>query len=68
MCRLVNQGGLGVESIEDFKLALLYKWKWRLLVEKVSILVDMLKATYENLTQQALAGDSSSSIRLKSIW
>ncbi|KAI5402737.1 hypothetical protein KIW84_050368 [Lathyrus oleraceus] len=56
MCRLINQGGLGVESIEDFKLALLYKWKCRLLVEKMSILVDMLKATYENLTQQALAG------------
>lgn len=39
-------GGLGVRDIENFNIALLGKWRWRLLFEKGSLWVRVLASKY----------------------
>lgn len=45
-CKPKSEGGLGVKDLESFNLALLGKWRWRLLHEKGSLWCKVLMAKY----------------------
>ncbi|XP_058746507.1 uncharacterized protein LOC131619429 [Vicia villosa] len=45
-CLPVDKGGLGLRSVEDFNLALLFKWKWRILEASNFLWYRMLRARY----------------------
>lgn len=57
ICKDKSKGGLGVRGIEDFNMTLLSKWKWRLLIDKKAIWVDVLRARYGNFEHTILIGD-----------
>ncbi|GJS39908.1 RNA-directed DNA polymerase, eukaryota, reverse transcriptase zinc-binding domain protein, partial [Tanacetum coccineum] len=42
----LDQGGLGVGSLKAFNLALLQKWRWRLITKPNSLLVKVIKAIH----------------------
>lgn len=46
ICLPVDKGGLGLRRLEDFNLALLLKWKWRILEATNSFWYSMLKERY----------------------
>lgn len=49
VCKSKEFGGLGIKSIEEFNLAPLSKWKWRILVEKNALWKRVLKLYMEVL-------------------
>lgn len=51
ICKLKEQGGLGVKILEWFNLALLGKWVWRLLGESNSFWVRILSSKYGNILE-----------------
>lgn len=55
VCKDKIIGGLGVRGIEDFNLALLNKWKWRLLTDKKTIWFDILRVIYGNFEHTILS-------------
>ncbi|GJT50984.1 RNA-directed DNA polymerase, eukaryota, reverse transcriptase zinc-binding domain protein [Tanacetum coccineum] len=44
----LDQGGLGVGSLKAFNLALLQKWRWRLVTKPDSLWVKVIKAIHES--------------------
>lgn len=46
ICKPREIGGLGIKNVEWFNLALLAKWRWRLLTEKRGLWRDILKSRY----------------------
>lgn len=49
VCSPKESRGLGVKHLNIFNIALLGKWKWRFLVDKSAIWLDILKARYGDL-------------------
>lgn len=45
-CKPKSEGGLGLRDLESFNLALLGKWRWRILHEKESLWCQVLMAKY----------------------
>lgn len=39
-------GGMGIKNLRDFNLALLWKWRWRMKVDKESLWYRVLAARY----------------------
>src|SRR4051812_15617576 len=48
VCKPREEGGLGVRNVEIMNVALISKWKWRILSEKEAVWCDVLKARYGN--------------------
>jgi hypothetical protein len=51
VCRPKEEGGLGVKDLGWFNLALLAKWRWRLLMEDGSLWKKVLEAKYGNVSR-----------------
>src|SRR3954470_17804214 len=52
-----DKGGLGVKNIALFNLALLFKWRWKILQGTDSLWFSILKARYGDLSYKMLSGD-----------
>ncbi|GLU12193.1 hypothetical protein SLE2022_288930 [Rubroshorea leprosula] len=46
VCRSRKEGGLGVKDLDKFNMALLGKWRWRLMVEKEALWNRVVEAKY----------------------
>jgi len=46
VCKTKEEGGLGIKNVEEFNLALLSKWKWRIITEENAIWYELLKHRY----------------------
>lgn len=46
-----------MRGVEDFNVALLSKWKWRLLNDKKAIWFEILRARYGNLENSIMNDD-----------
>ncbi|GAU48137.1 hypothetical protein TSUD_293770 [Trifolium subterraneum] len=68
ICLPKESGGLGVKNLELFNLALLSKWKWRLLSDGDAIWDDLLRFRYGHLPTQMLGRDTHLSGAKPSIW
>ncbi|XP_058746724.1 uncharacterized protein LOC131619669 [Vicia villosa] len=63
-----EEGGLGVKNVEVMNIALLSKWKWRILMEDEPVWRAILDARYENVKWKVLIGDISVVEKNDSIW
>ncbi|XP_058754370.1 uncharacterized mitochondrial protein AtMg00310-like [Vicia villosa] len=68
ICKTREEGGLGVKNVEIMNVALLSKWKWRILMEKEAVWRDLLEARYGNVKVKVLIGDISVVGKKDSIW
>ncbi|GAU27776.1 hypothetical protein TSUD_215870 [Trifolium subterraneum] len=68
ICLPKNRGGLGVKNLELFNIALLSKWKWRLLDEGDTIWAGLLRFRYGHLSTKILTGETSQIGAKDSIW
>ncbi|GAU42670.1 hypothetical protein TSUD_106440 [Trifolium subterraneum] len=68
ICLPKESGGLGVKNLELFNLALLSKWKWRLLSDGDAIWADLLRFRYGHLPTQILGRDTHLTGAKHSIW
>ncbi|XP_058755190.1 uncharacterized protein LOC131628373 [Vicia villosa] len=68
VCKTREEGCLGVKNFEIMNVALIRKWKWRMLVEKEAVWRDILEARYGNLMLKVLVGDNSVVEKKDSIW
>lgn len=59
VCSSRDSGGLGIKNVEVMNLALLNKWKWRILKEKNSAWSRLLKGQYGNMVNKVLIGNES---------
>lgn len=59
VCKIREEGGLGVKNTEIMNAALISKWKWRILVENEAVWRDILEARYEKVKLKVLIGDFS---------
>ncbi|GKV53518.1 hypothetical protein SLEP1_g60039, partial [Rubroshorea leprosula] len=57
VCRTKNEGGLGVKNLGTFNLALLGKWRWRLLEEKEALWRRVVEAKYKVNRKNVWLGD-----------
>src|SRR4051812_31440764 len=62
VCLPLDIGGLGLRSLEEFNLALLMKWKWRISKATNSLWYRVLKARYVDVKVKALVGDLNHNI------
>jgi hypothetical protein len=68
ICLPKAKGGLGVKNLEMFNLALLSKWKWRLLTDADSLWSDLLSYRYGHFPTLLLGGGSNHHSTQHSIW
>lgn len=68
VCKSREKGGLGVKDIEMMNLALLNKWKWRIMSEQEIVLSNILIIRYRNLVFKVLIEDKSVLLNKDSIW
>jgi hypothetical protein len=62
------KGGLGIKNLELFNLALLSKWKWRMLADDDVLWSDLVCFRYGNPSSLVLGGDFISLGPKVSIW
>lgn len=55
-CLPIERGGLGLRMIEDFNVALLSKWKWKILEENDALWYKVLKARHEDEKVRVMNG------------
>lgn len=68
VCRAKDMGWLSVKSIQEFSLALLSKWKWRILEDKNSLCKRVPKARYGGIEHQVLTENLYSRKSTSSWW
>ncbi|XP_058741725.1 uncharacterized protein LOC131614114 [Vicia villosa] len=69
VCLPLEKGGFGLRSLEEFNIALLLKWNWRILKASNSLWYRVLKARYENINLKALVGEPKHIPRAnRSVW
>ncbi|XP_058764653.1 uncharacterized protein LOC131638121 [Vicia villosa] len=68
VCKSREEGGLGVKNMEIMNVALLSKWKWRILTDKDAVWRDLLEVRYGNIKLKVLVGDSLVVQKKDSIW
>lgn len=68
VCKSRKECGLGVKNIEIMNVALLSKWKWRILEGKKAVWSNILVARYDNIRLKILIVDISVITRRDSIW
>ncbi|XP_058742136.1 uncharacterized protein LOC131614590 [Vicia villosa] len=68
VCKTCEQGGLGVKNMEILNVALLRKWKWRLLTEKEAVWSGIINHRYDNSALKILVEDVSVVSKQDSIW
>lgn len=57
VCEKKEKGGLSVKDVEVLNLALLNKWKWRIMNEKDVVWFNLLRSIYGNLVLEVKIGD-----------
>ncbi|XP_058726223.1 uncharacterized protein LOC131597549 [Vicia villosa] len=69
VCLPIEKGGLGVRRIGDFNVALLCKWKWRILEQTRALWYGVLKARYGDINLSFVhEGVKGKGEVLKSVW
>ncbi|XP_058757341.1 uncharacterized protein LOC131630579 [Vicia villosa] len=69
VCTPIDKGGLGLKNLEVFNIAILCKWKWRILEESNSFWYRMLKARYGDIKlRMFLEGGKRDKYTSKSDW
>lgn len=68
MCSSKEKSGLDIKSLVEFNLALLSKWKWRILEDKKSLWKKVLKARYGSIEHQVLSENIRSRESNSSWW
>ncbi|GKU97686.1 hypothetical protein SLEP1_g10796 [Rubroshorea leprosula] len=71
VCKSRKMGGLGVKDLNSFNLALLGKWRWRLLGERDALWNRVVEAKYHVPKKRGYEGEvvkASSSEWWKAIW
>jgi hypothetical protein len=68
ICLPKIKGGLGIKNLELFNLALLSKWKWRLISENDALWSDLLRFRYGHLPSLVLGNDPIILGSKDSIW
>ncbi|CAJ2651715.1 unnamed protein product [Trifolium pratense] len=68
VCLPKEEGGLRVKNLELFNLALLCKWKWRLLHNDDAIWFDLLRHRYKSFPSFLLGDHETVSYANSSIW
>ncbi|XP_058726363.1 uncharacterized protein LOC131597703 [Vicia villosa] len=69
VCLPVDKGGLGLRCLEDFNLALLIKWKWRIMETSNSLWYRMLRVRYEDIKLRlVIEGGRRDHYSSKSVW
>lgn len=61
-------GGLVIKSIQEFNLALLSKWKWIILEDKIAIWKRVLKARYGGIENYVMMENNYKSKSSASFW
>src|SRR4051812_22576608 len=51
-CLPLEKGDLGIKNIGDFNLALLNKWRWKILNRSNALWFNLLKVRYSNLSKK----------------
>ncbi|XP_058732569.1 uncharacterized protein LOC131604096 [Vicia villosa] len=68
-CFPTDRGGIGLRRIRDFNLALLQKWRWRILGGSEALWYEVLKARYGYINLQVVGGaDFDHNKVVKSFW
>ncbi|XP_058733018.1 uncharacterized mitochondrial protein AtMg00310-like [Vicia villosa] len=67
VCKPRDKGGLEVKDVGVLNLALLRKWKWRILNETNTFWLKLLSSRYGNVKVKVQVGDSSMSTSKDSI-
>ncbi|XP_058784616.1 uncharacterized protein LOC131659444 [Vicia villosa] len=62
------KGGLNIKSLADFYLALINKWRWKILQGHKALWYDILKARYGDLSILVLCGGKASNDSSSSWW
>ncbi|XP_058722219.1 uncharacterized protein LOC131594138 [Vicia villosa] len=57
VCKTKEEGGLGIKNVEIMNVALISKWKWRILNENDAVWSGILKARYGKVKLKVLVGD-----------
>ncbi|XP_058759424.1 uncharacterized protein LOC131632711 [Vicia villosa] len=68
VCKSREEGGLGVNNVEVMNVALLSKWKWKILVEEEAVWRGILVSRYGNIKLKILVGDISIAEKSDYIW
>ncbi|XP_058784295.1 uncharacterized protein LOC131659071 [Vicia villosa] len=68
VCKERDEGGLGVKNVEVVNLALLSKWKWRILTDEEAVWRGILISRYGDVKRKVLVGDVSVTEKAGSIW
>lgn len=68
ICRLKDKGGIGVRCLNNFNLALLAKWRWRLLVDRDALWRTILERRYGCLVTAVISCESSARNKKSSLW
>ncbi|GLT87533.1 hypothetical protein SLE2022_056120 [Rubroshorea leprosula] len=71
ICKRKIEGGLGVRELQKFNIALLGRWRWRLLEEKVALWKQILEVKYRMDRRKAWEGskwEGSCSTWWRNLW
>ncbi|XP_058777072.1 uncharacterized protein LOC131651423 [Vicia villosa] len=68
VCLSKEKGGLGIKDVKTLNIALLNKWKWRIINEKEVVWRDIISHRYANLVLKIFVGDKSVLSKKDSIW
>jgi hypothetical protein len=68
ICLPKDQRGLRVKIIELFNTALLCKWKWRFLMDKEAMWVNLMSSRYGHIPTKLLSATNNQFISKDSIW
>jgi hypothetical protein len=68
ICQPKEKGGLGIKNLSIFNSALLCKWKWRGMCDRMAPWQDLLRFRYGSLVANFLYGEGRQGLKHASIW